>query len=51
MMTQKTKEELVDDLITEVQALGINIGSLLNTIKLLLVGILILGIIALAHFW
>ncbi len=47
----KSREELVDDLKSEIQALGINIEHSLSGMKLLSIGILILGIVALAHFW
>ena len=47
----KSSEELTSEIQTEIQALGINIEHSLAAIKLLLLGILITGIIALVHFW
>ena len=47
----KSKEELASDMQVEIQALGINIESSLGVVKLLLLAILILGIVALVHFW
>jgi hypothetical protein len=47
----KSKEELASDMQVEIQALGINLESSLNVVKLLLLGIFILGIVALVHFW
>jgi len=47
----KSKEELASDIQIEIQALGINIKSSLGIVILLLLGIFILGVIALVHFW
>lgn len=47
----KSKEELASDMQVEIQALGINLESSLGVVKLLLLGNLILGIVALVHFW
>ena len=47
----KSNEELASDMQVEIQALGINIESSLSIVRLLLLGILILGIVALVHFW
>lgn len=47
----KSNEELASDMQIEIQALGINIESSLSIVKLLLIGIIILGIVALVHFW
>lgn len=48
---EKTLEKFKSDIEVEIQALGINIESSLATVKLLLAGVLVLGIIAIFHFW
>jgi len=50
-MEDKSHEELANDIQVEIQALGINIEHSLSTVKVLLFGIFVLGIIALVHFW
>lgn len=47
----KSNEDLTSDIQIEIQALGINLESSLGVVKILLFGILIVGIIALIHFW
>lgn len=44
-------EDLKQTIEVEIQALGINLGSSLGALQLLLLGILIVGIVALVHFW
>ena len=44
-------EDLKQTIEVELQALGINLQNSFSTLKVLLFGILILGIIALVHFW
>lgn len=47
----KSKEELVDDIQVEIQALGMIIESSLGVVRMLLLVLVILGIVALVHFW
>lgn len=48
---RKSPEELIADIEIEIQALGINLVGSLRIVQLLLYGLLILGIVALIHFW
>ena len=48
---EKSPGELASDIEVEIQALGINIEGSLVIVKLLLLGIIVLGTIALVHFW
>lgn len=47
----KSKEELTSDIQIEIQALGINFERSLGVLKLQMFIILVLGVIALVHFW
>jgi len=47
----KSPEEIASGIEVEIQALGINLGNSLSVIQFLLLGILILGIVSLVHFW
>lgn len=44
-------EDLKQTIQTEIQGLGINLEYSFGVIKILLFGILILGIVSLIHFW
>lgn len=47
----KSKEELASDMHIEIQALGINFDRSLGVLKLQMFMALVLGVIALVHFW
>lgn len=51
MDDNKSPEDMADEVVLEIQELGINIQNSLGGIKSLLFTILILGAVALYHFW
>lgn len=47
----KSWEELTDEIKSEIEIWGSNTGKILSSIQILLFIMLIVGIIALNHFW